>query len=75
VTSSGHCKARSKAGGGSLCAAAVQAMLSNHVRRLPMVWRSDRKLVGIGSIDDLADHYELAEQVGLLIHDHSYAVA
>lgn len=56
-------------------AAALQAMLANHVRRLPVVRRSDRKLLGIVSIDDLADHQELAAQVGLLIHDHSHAVA
>jgi CBS domain-containing protein len=54
---------------------AAQAMLANHVRRLPVVRRSDRHLVGFLSIDDLADHHELAEQVGRLIHDHSHADA
>jgi hypothetical protein len=38
-----------------------------------VVRRGDRHLVGILSVDDLAEHPELAERVGRLIHDHSHA--
>jgi CBS domain-containing protein len=53
--------------------AAADAMVAHHVRRLPVVRRGDRHLVGILSVDDLAEHPELAERVGRLIHDHSHA--
>jgi CBS domain-containing protein len=56
-------------------AAAVEAMLAAHVRRLPVIRRGDRKLIGILSIDDVADHHDLSEKVGRLVHDHSHAAA
>lgn len=53
-------------------ATVARVMVENHVRRLPVVQRADGAVVGIVSVDDLADVVDFQALVGELLHEDSH---
>jgi CBS domain-containing protein len=51
----------------------ARAMVTNHVRRLPVVGRADGRVTGIVSVDDLAECVDFQGLVGQLLHADSHA--